>query len=165
MQQYECTYIYIYIYIYVYREGEVHRERDAKFSTIKCLLHPVSITRFPLRRFSPGAGLLRNPFVHRWWLKIFQGLGPKRRESSNGDRVYMLGIMMCLYQNVGYNTIKYRDDLTLYSNSLTLTLYYVLELDCDMYLIVMSCVYMITIIIFSISIDIITYHNNHCYDM
>ena len=28
-------------------------------------IHPVSITRFPLRRFSPGAGLLRNPFVHR----------------------------------------------------------------------------------------------------
>ena len=25
-------------------------------------LHPVSITRFPLSRFSPGAGLLRNPF-------------------------------------------------------------------------------------------------------
>ena len=24
------------------------------------ILHPVSITRFPLRRFSPGAGLLRN---------------------------------------------------------------------------------------------------------
>ena len=24
-------------------------------------LHPVSITRFPLRGFSPGAGLLRNP--------------------------------------------------------------------------------------------------------
>ena len=24
-------------------------------------VHPVSITRFPLRRFSPGAGLLRNP--------------------------------------------------------------------------------------------------------
>ena len=28
-------------------------------------LHPVSITRFPLTRFSPGSGLLRNPFVHR----------------------------------------------------------------------------------------------------
>ena len=28
-------------------------------------VHPVSITRFPLRRFLPGAGLLRNPFVHR----------------------------------------------------------------------------------------------------
>ena len=26
------------------------------------MLHPVSITRFPLSRFSPGAGLLRNPF-------------------------------------------------------------------------------------------------------
>ena len=49
--------------------------------------HPVSITRFPLRRLSPGAGLLRNPFVHRWWRNFFQGLGPKRRESSNGDRV------------------------------------------------------------------------------
>ena len=36
---------YIYIYIYI-------------------LLHPVSITRFPLRRFSPGAGLLRNPFIY-----------------------------------------------------------------------------------------------------
>ena len=29
------------------------------------IVHPVSITRFPLSRFSPGAGLLRNPFVHR----------------------------------------------------------------------------------------------------
>ena len=28
-------------------------------------VHPVSITRFPLTRFSPGSGLLRNPFVHR----------------------------------------------------------------------------------------------------
>ena len=28
-------------------------------------LHPVSITRFPLSRFSPGAGLLRNPCFHR----------------------------------------------------------------------------------------------------
>ena len=38
----------------------------------RCLycLHPVSITRFPLRRFSPGAGLLRNPFVHRKWLRF-----------------------------------------------------------------------------------------------
>ena len=32
---------------------------------IEIVIHPVSITRFPLRRFSPGAGLLRNPFVHR----------------------------------------------------------------------------------------------------
>ena len=28
-------------------------------------VHPVSITRFPLRRFSPGAGLLRNRCFHR----------------------------------------------------------------------------------------------------
>ena len=43
--------IHIYIYIYIY--------------TYNIVIHPVSITRFPLSRFSPGAGLLRNPFVHR----------------------------------------------------------------------------------------------------
>ena len=32
---------------------------------VTVIVHPVSITRFLLRRFSPGAGLLRNPFVHR----------------------------------------------------------------------------------------------------
>ena len=52
------------------------------------MIHPVSITRFPLRQFSPGAGLLRNPFVQTINAKTFPGLGPKRRESSNGDRVY-----------------------------------------------------------------------------
>ena len=26
-------------------------------------VHPVSITRFSIARFSPGSGLLRNPFV------------------------------------------------------------------------------------------------------
>ena len=36
-------------------------------------IHPVSMTRFPLSRFSPGAGLLRNPFVHRWRLRLSRG--------------------------------------------------------------------------------------------
>ena len=31
----------------------------------RATLHPVSITRFPLTRFSPGSGLLRNRFCHR----------------------------------------------------------------------------------------------------
>ena len=51
-------------------------------------IHPVSITRFPLSRFSPGAGLLRNLFCYTINAKTFQELGPKRRESCNGDRVY-----------------------------------------------------------------------------
>ena len=51
-------------------------------------VHPVSITRFPLRRLSPGAGLLRFVLVSLVVAKIFQGLGPKRRESSKGDRLY-----------------------------------------------------------------------------
>ena len=50
------------------------------------IVHPVSITRFPLRRFSPGAGLLRY-VCSLVAAKIFQGLGPKRREYYNGDRV------------------------------------------------------------------------------
>ena len=36
-------------------------------------IHPVSITRFPLGRFSPGARLLRNPFVHRQRLRFSRG--------------------------------------------------------------------------------------------
>ena len=39
---------------------------DRQCNAVKCHepLHPVSITRFPLSRLSPGAGLLRNPFVY-----------------------------------------------------------------------------------------------------
>ena len=36
-------------------------------------LHPVSITRFPLSRFSPGAGLLRNPFFTLSTLRFSRG--------------------------------------------------------------------------------------------
>ena len=36
-------------------------------------LHPVSITRFPLRIFSPGAGLLRYVFVHWQRLRFSRG--------------------------------------------------------------------------------------------
>ena len=42
---YVCMYVYIYIYIYTH-----------------AYIHPFSITRFPLQRFSPGAGLLRYVF-------------------------------------------------------------------------------------------------------
>ena len=41
------------------------RRQEANILLQPILLHPVSITRFPLRRFSPGAGLLRNRFFHR----------------------------------------------------------------------------------------------------
>ena len=40
-------------------------------------IHPVSIARFPLTRFSPGSGLLRNRFCSLVEAQIFQGLGPK----------------------------------------------------------------------------------------
>ena len=94
-------YMCIYIYIYICRERERERERciavipvarvllvdDAghleeggpdvvvadKLVPEPVRLHPVSITRFPLRRFSPGAGLLGNPFVHRQWLRFSRG--------------------------------------------------------------------------------------------
>ena len=80
-----CVYIYIYICIYIYiynclcvcvwldqtrlpraaqalaQTGPPHPIEGFPFMYI----HPVSITRFPLRRFSPGAGLLRNRFLLR----------------------------------------------------------------------------------------------------
>ena len=63
-----CVYIYIYIYVYVCIYIYIYKlqltiVRDTNYSLR--ILHPVSITRFPLRKFSPGAGLLRNLFVHR----------------------------------------------------------------------------------------------------
>ena len=54
---------------------------------VNMVLHPVSIARFPLSRFSQGAGLLTNPFFYTINAKIFQGLGPRRRQSCSGDRV------------------------------------------------------------------------------
>ena len=42
-------------------------------STLGIPLGPVSITRFPLRRFSPGAGLLRSRLFHRQWLRFSRG--------------------------------------------------------------------------------------------
>ena len=83
---YMYTYIHIYIYIYIYSPTIIQNEQKLglqkntlKFTPLAMYIsnnkplviytsgniHPVSITRFPLRRFSPGARLLRNLFVHR----------------------------------------------------------------------------------------------------
>ena len=76
MRVYVCVYIYIYIYTHThtythtyvappYRARQVQEER-AGFAVGHLRrtppIHPVSITRFLLRIFSPGAGLLSNPF-------------------------------------------------------------------------------------------------------
>ena len=62
-----CIYIYIYVYNGISKlvtPGVVSVIVIILVVVITIMIHPVSI-RFPLRRFSPGAGLLRNPFVHR----------------------------------------------------------------------------------------------------
>ena len=79
---YTHTYIYIctYIHMYIYIERDIHIDcRDARLDgnehvqAVNAAAHPVSIARLPLRRFSPGAGLLKNPFVHRQWLRFSRG--------------------------------------------------------------------------------------------
>ena len=74
-------YIYIYICIHINKEMKVSlggrrasRPSSPRPAPGGFWAHPVSITRFPLRRFSPGAGLLRNPFVHRQWLRFSRGI-------------------------------------------------------------------------------------------
>ena len=47
------------------RVGWASLRSQTTTSVLMLAIHPVSITRFPLTRFSPGAGLLRNPFCHR----------------------------------------------------------------------------------------------------
>ena len=70
-----CIYIYIYIHTYIQinvewwktpgsrlggpRFAESQSEDRPRSSALWAVEHPVSITRFPLRRFSQGAGLLR----------------------------------------------------------------------------------------------------------
>ena len=46
---------------------------DRRRRLFELQLHPVSITRFPLRRSSPGAGLLRYVFVHWQRLRFSRG--------------------------------------------------------------------------------------------
>ena len=95
--------IYIYIYIYIH----THTHVCTRSRTHVTHVHPVSITRFPLRRFSPGAGLLRNPFFYTINAKTFQGLGPKRRESCNGDRVYAGRATSCTRSSPSSSRIVY----------------------------------------------------------
>ena len=66
MYVYINTIVIIYIYI-----PSTYRGCQARYARVPCttwedpagaFLHPVSITRFPLRRFSPGAGLLTYVF-------------------------------------------------------------------------------------------------------
>ena len=89
-------YIYIYIYIYIgytYNRSFVHCSYDGpgskqekgegSFETHLIVemrsgrscarVHPVSMTRFPLSRFSPGAGLLRNPYFTLPTLRFSSG--------------------------------------------------------------------------------------------
>ena len=48
------------------------RAGDRVSATFLNLLHPVSITRFPLSRFSPGAGLLGNPFFTLYIFSVYR---------------------------------------------------------------------------------------------
>ena len=60
---------------------------------ISLLVPPVSLTRFPLSRFSPGAGLLRNPFVHRQWLRF-----PRGWVRKDGNLLTETGCkLLCMY--------------------------------------------------------------------
>ena len=77
MSTYVCIYIYIHmsvylslsIYIYIYICIYTYMIRNCT----AVHLHPVSITRFPLGRFSPGAGLLRYVFFHWQPLRFSRG--------------------------------------------------------------------------------------------
>ena len=59
-----CMYVYVYIYIYIYTHMHIY-----------------------LSLFRQGLGC-SDMSLSLVAAKTFQGLGPKRRESSNGDRVY-----------------------------------------------------------------------------
>ena len=60
--------IYIYIIKAEYTDGGASGGllKEVVVAVLETsIIHPVSITRFPLTRFSRGSGLLRNPLFHR----------------------------------------------------------------------------------------------------
>ena len=69
--------LYIYIYIFIHRPARVHARPQGQAREVggaeRETIRPVSITRFPLSRFSPGAGLLRNPFFTLSTLRLSRG--------------------------------------------------------------------------------------------
>ena len=72
IHMYTYIYIYTHMYIYIYIYDRPQHAASPSFQRRAAMrykdcekIHPVSITRFPLTRFSPGSGLLRNMFVHR----------------------------------------------------------------------------------------------------
>ena len=68
-------------------------------------VHPVSITRFPLIIFSPGAGLLRNHCFHRLWLRFTRGWfrkdGNLRRETGCRSRMQFNHPVKSLFRGFG----------------------------------------------------------------
>ena len=96
--------IYIYIYIYIHicspfpTEGLLDHPPEAVDGPP--LGHPVAVVLGPATTPGLHNKIPAHKIFARVWVaqkslfslvaaKIFQGLGPKRRESCNGDRVYM----------------------------------------------------------------------------
>ena len=88
---YVCIYIYIYIYIFVYmtagggRPGETVKLRGLEWNS---QVHTPGLhNKIPAYNIFARGWVAQEPFFSSVVAKNFQGLGPKRRESSNGDRV------------------------------------------------------------------------------
>ena len=80
-----CIYIYIHIYIYIYTCSARLDPRERRLNSTAC---KVDITRNMVAQKS---------FFSYVVAKTFQGLGPKRLESSNGDRVYTIKYTCLIY--------------------------------------------------------------------
>ena len=98
------TYIYIYIYIYISSSSDYYSYYYYIIVLIFYIIvyysiHPVSITRS--QDFRQGLGCSGIHFFYTINAKTFQGLGPKRRESCNGDRVYST----LFYSTLLYSTL------------------------------------------------------------
>ena len=76
-----CVYIYIYIYKQGRLDGMLLRRRFA------CLFTPGLHNKIPAHKIFARVWVAQKSFCSLVAAQIFQGLGPKRRESCNGDRV------------------------------------------------------------------------------
>ena len=70
---YHIILYYIILYYIIFARAKSFNQGNSVETLPQRMLHPVSITRFPLTIFSPGAGLLRNPFVTLSMLRLSRG--------------------------------------------------------------------------------------------
>ena len=113
-----CIYIYIYIYMYIYaRQAECKYSHWSQFQRI-CVVKdhtPGLHNKIPAHKIFARVWVAQEPFFSLVAAKTSQGLGPKRRKSCDGDRVYKHILYILPYLIMSYNVYDHTNIYYIFS--------------------------------------------------